>query len=86
MYPSFLYFPFTQTAEYKLFFSFIAIQSLLYFFIILKFNNSKILSISVVEKEIACGFIAEVLKGITNLNDYEIKSTNYYIDTFVIRL
>ena len=44
------------------------------------------LSIFVDDKEVACGFIGEVLKKISYLADYEIKETNYYIDTFVIRL
>ena len=42
------------------------------------------LSIFVDDKEIAMGFIGEVLKQIPHLADYEIKSTNYYFDTFVI--
>ena len=44
------------------------------------------LSIFVDGKEIACGFIGEVLRQIPHLADYEIKETNYYFDTFVIRL
>ena len=44
------------------------------------------LSIFVDDKEIAMGFIGEVLKQIPHLADYEIKSTNYYFDAFVIRL
>lgn len=44
------------------------------------------LSIFVDNKEVACGFISEVLKKIPHLKDCEIKSTNYYFDTFVIRL
>jgi len=44
------------------------------------------LSIFVDDKEIACGFIGEVLRQIPRLANYEIKDTNYYFDTFVIRL
>ena len=44
------------------------------------------LSIFVDDKEVAMGFIGEVLKQIPHLAEYEIKSTNYYFDTFVIRL
>jgi hypothetical protein len=55
-----------------------------------EFNFNEIsvrgLSIFVDSKEIACGFISEVLKQIPHLKDYEIKDTNYYFDTFVIRL
>ena len=38
------------------------------------------------DKEIASGFIGEVLRNIPHLANYEIKDTNYYFDTFVIRL
>lgn len=52
-----------------------------------EFNLNEIsvkgLSVFVDEKEIACRFIGEELKGIPHFKDYEIKSTNYYIDTFV---
>ena len=55
-----------------------------------EFNFNEIpvkgLSIFVGDKEVATGFIGEVLKQIPHLADYEIKSTNIYIDTFVIRL
>jgi len=44
------------------------------------------LSIFVDDKEIASGFIGEVLRKIPHLANYEIKDTNYYFDTFVIRL
>lgn len=44
------------------------------------------LSVFVDDKEVAMGFIGEVLRQIPHLADYEIKSTNVYIDTFVIRL
>ena len=44
------------------------------------------LSIFVNDKEVAMGFIGEVLREIQHLADHEIKSTNIYIDTFVIRL
>ncbi len=52
------------------------------------FNNITVrgLSIFVDGKEVASGFIGEVLKKITHLKDYEIKDTNYYFDMFVIRL
>jgi hypothetical protein len=55
-----------------------------------EFNFNEIpvkgLSIFVEDKEIACGFIGEVLKEIPHLKDNEIKSTDYYFDMFVIRL
>jgi hypothetical protein len=55
-----------------------------------EFNFNEIsvkgLSVFVDNKEIACGFIGEVLKKIPHLKEYEIKETNYYFDTFVIRL
>ena len=55
-----------------------------------EFNFNEIpvkgLSIFVDGKEIAMGFIGEVLRQIPHLADYEIKETNYYMDTFVIRL
>lgn len=44
------------------------------------------LSIFVDNKEVACGFIGEVLKQIPHLADYRIVSTNIYFDIFVIRL
>jgi hypothetical protein len=44
------------------------------------------LSIYLDNKEIASGFIGEVLKQIPHLADQEIKSTNYYFDMFIIRL
>lgn len=44
------------------------------------------LAIFVDDKEVAMGFIGEVLKEIPHLADYEIKETNYYMDVFVIRL
>jgi hypothetical protein len=44
------------------------------------------LSIFIDDKEVIMGFIGEVLKQIPHLAEYEIKSTNYYFDTFVIRL
>jgi len=44
------------------------------------------LSIFLDDKEVAMGFIGEVLNSISHLADKEIKSTNGYIDTFVIRL
>lgn len=55
-----------------------------------EFNFNEIpvrgLSIFVDDKEVAMGFIGEVLREIPNLADHEIKSTNIYMDTFVIRL
>lgn len=53
-----------------------------------KFNDIPVkgLSIFVDNKEVAMGFIGEVLKQIPHLADYEVKSTNIYFDTFVIRL
>ena len=55
-----------------------------------EFNFNEIpvkgLSIFVNDKEVAMGFIGEVLKKIPHLADHEIKETNYYFDTFVIRL
>ena len=54
------------------------------------FNFNKIpvkgLSIFVDDKEVAMGFIGDVLREIPHLANYEIKETNYYMDTFVIRL
>jgi hypothetical protein len=45
------------------------------------------LSIFVDGKEIAMGFIGEVLRKIPiECADYEIESTNYFFDVFVIRL
>lgn len=53
-----------------------------------KFNDISVrcLSIFVDNKEVAIGSIGEVLRQIPHLADYEIKSTNIYFDTFVIRL
>lgn len=53
-----------------------------------KFNEIPVkgLSIFVDGKEVASGFIGEVLRQIPHLADHEIKETNYYLDTFVIRL
>lgn len=53
-----------------------------------KFNYIPVrgLSIFVDDKEVADGFIGEVLKKIPHLVDHEIISTNIYLDTFVIRL
>jgi hypothetical protein len=57
-----------------------------------EFNFNEIpvrgLSIFVDDKEVAMGFIGETLRKIVPLNlaDKEIKSTNIYFDTFVIRL
>lgn len=53
-----------------------------------KFNDIPVkgLSIFVNDKEVAMGFINEVLRQIPHLADHEIKSTNIYFDTFVIRL
>ena len=44
------------------------------------------LSIFINDKEVAMGFIGEVLSSIFYLADKEIKETNGYFDTFVIRL
>ena len=53
-----------------------------------KFNDIPVigLSIFVDEKEVAMGFIGKVLRQIPHLKDFVITSTNYYFDTFVIRL
>lgn len=53
-----------------------------------KFNNIPVkgLSIFVGKKEVANGFIGEVLRQIPHLADYEIEGTNIYFDEFVIRL
>lgn len=54
-----------------------------------KFNDIPVsgLSIFVDGKEIAMGFIGEVLRKIpVECADYEIESTNYFFDTYVIRL
>ena len=55
-----------------------------------EFNFNEIpvkgLSIFLDDKELVMGFIGEVLMQVSHLADYEIKETNYYMDTFVIRL
>ena len=54
-----------------------------------KFNDIPVrgLSIFVDDKEIASGFIGEVLRKIPiECADYEIVSTNYFFDIYVIRL
>lgn len=54
-----------------------------------KFNDIPVpgLSIFVDGKEIASGFIGEVLRATpTECADYEIVSTNYFFDMYVIRL
>ena len=54
-----------------------------------KFNDIPYrgISIFVDGKEIACGFIGEVLRKIpVECADYEIESTNPFFDLFVIRL
>lgn len=53
-----------------------------------KLNNIPVecLSVFVDDKEVAMGFVGEVLQKIPHLMDCEIVSTNIYIDTFVIRL
>ena len=53
-----------------------------------KFNEIPVmgLSIFVGSKEVATGFIGEVLEQIPHLADYVIKETNFYFDVFVIRL
>ncbi len=54
-----------------------------------KFNDipARGLSIFVDGKEIACGFIGEVLRAIPiECAEYEIISTNYFFDIYVIRL
>jgi hypothetical protein len=48
--------------------------------------NARGLSVYVNGKEVATGFIDEVLKQIPHLADYEIKKTSYYFDVFVIYL
>jgi len=52
----------------------------------LKAKGLKGLSVFVGEKEVASGFIVDVLKIIPHLAKYEIESTNTYFDTFVVRL
>lgn len=56
----------------------------------LKYNNiSRFcngLSIYDGEKEVACGFIGEVLRSVVPLVDREIESCNTFFDVFVIRL
>jgi hypothetical protein len=44
------------------------------------------LSIFVDGKEVETGFIGEVLDKIPHLKDYEIVNTNYFFNTFVMRL
>lgn len=54
-----------------------------------KFNDIPVpgLSIFVDDKEIASGFIGEVLRKIPiECADYKIVSTNYFFDIYVIRL
>jgi len=54
-----------------------------------KFNDIPVpgLSIFVDGKEIAMGYIGDVLRKIPiECADYEIESTNYFFDVFVIRL
>ena len=54
-----------------------------------KFNDipARGISIFVDGKEIACGFIGEVLRAIPiECAEYEIVSTNYFFDIYVIRL
>ena len=52
------------------------------------FNNTHVkgLSIFVDGKEIAMGYTGEVLQKIPHLAEYEIESTNYFFNVFVIRL
>ena len=52
----------------------------------LKGKGLKGLSVFVGEKEVASGYIVDVLKIIPHLAKYEIESTNTYFDTFVVRL
>jgi len=53
-----------------------------------KFNDIPVpyLSIFVDGKEVEFGFIGDVLKKAIHLADYEIKETNYFFESFVIRL
>lgn len=54
-----------------------------------KFNDipAKGISIFVDDKEIACGFIGDVLRQIPiECADYEIVRTNWFFDLYVIRL
>lgn len=53
-----------------------------------KFNDIPVkgLSIFVGKKEVANGFIGEVLREIPHLAEHEIVDTNIYFDEFVIRL
>lgn len=53
-----------------------------------KFNSITVrgLAIYIDDKEVASGYIGEVLRQISYLKDYNIKETNYYFDEFVIRL
>lgn len=52
------------------------------------FNSIPVRGLSIFkdDKEVAMGFIGEVLKQIPHLANCEIKDTNYYMDVFVIRL
>lgn len=45
----------------------------------LKYNNDD-------GKEVACGFIGEVLRSVAHLADREVESYNTFFDMFVIRL
>lgn len=52
------------------------------------FNDIPVRGISIFlnGKEVASGFIGDVLKQVIHLADCEIKETNYFFDMFVIRL
>lgn len=52
------------------------------------FNKIRVkgLSIFVDNKEVAFGYKDEVLKHVQHLKNCVIKSTNFYFDTFVIRI
>lgn len=56
----------------------------------LKYNNIVCfcsgLSIYDDGKEVACGFIGEVLRSVAHLADREVESYNTFFDMFVIRL
>jgi hypothetical protein len=54
----------------------------------IKYNDIDVPGLSIIdgEKEVASGFIGEVLRKIPHLADREVRSTNYFFDMFVKRI
>lgn len=54
----------------------------------INYNNLCIKGLSIFDddKEVASGFIGEVLKKIPHLADKEVKSSNYFFDMLVLRV